>query len=55
MTEPNWNTGKHSWNVDYVKTISRDEFIAQCAHLDPNVAGAEYDKIVPPTTKKEKQ
>lgn len=55
MQEPNWNTGKHSWNVDYVKTLTREEFIAQCAHLDKEVAGAEYDKIVPPPAKKPKE
>lgn len=50
-----WNKGKHSFNVEYVKTISREEFITQFAHLDKDVAGAEYDKIVPPPAKKPKE
>lgn len=50
-----WSKGRHSINVEYVKTISREEFINQFSHLDPILAGAEYDKIVPPPAKKPKE
>ena len=49
-----YNEGKHSWNIEAVKALTKDEFIKQCEHLTKEVAGAEYDKIVPPkVTKKE--
>ena len=48
--------GKYSWNVEAVKALTKEEFIAQCEHLSKEVAGAEYDKIVEPkaTTKEKK-
>lgn len=45
-----------SWNKEYVKSKSREEFIEAHAHLgDAEVIGAEYDKIVPPTVKLTKE
>lgn len=39
--------GIMTWNVEAVKALTKEEFIAQCEHLSKEVAGAEYDKIVP--------
>jgi len=47
--------GIMTWNKEYVKTLTKEEFIAQCEHLTKEVAGAEYDKIVPPKAAKSKE
>ena len=42
------------FNHEWVKTVTRDEFITAQSHLaDADRLGEEYDKIVPPISKKD--
>jgi len=44
------------FNKEYAKSVSKDEFVKQHAHIKGVDLGKEYDKIVPPKeeVKKEK-
>lgn len=42
-----------NWNADYVKTVSKAEWMDQHKHhADEADLSAEYDKLVPPPTPK---
>ena len=49
--EFNTASGKHSFHVEQVKAMKKEEFIKQFEHLDPTEAASFYDQITKPVKK----